>query len=78
MMYKFPLQSKRILIFQLGAALGFLIPPMIVQDSENLEDIGSDLWTMFVSFAVVDTVVFLLVIWSKCSPINTYIYQPIN
>ncbi|XP_025414282.1 feline leukemia virus subgroup C receptor-related protein 2-like [Sipha flava] len=49
---------------QLGAALGFLIPPMIVHDSDNLEDIGNDLWKMFVSFAIVNTVVFFLVAWS--------------
>ncbi|XP_015364168.1 PREDICTED: feline leukemia virus subgroup C receptor-related protein 2-like [Diuraphis noxia] len=48
---------------QLGAALGFLIPPMIVQDSDNLEDIGYDLWKMFISFAILNTVVFFLVIW---------------
>jgi len=38
---------------------------MIVQDSDNLEDIGYDLWKMFISFAILNTVVFFLVIWSK-------------
>jgi hypothetical protein len=38
---------------------------MIVHDSDNLEDIGNDLWKMFVSFAIVNTVVFFLVAWCK-------------
>lgn len=38
---------------------------MIVQDSNNLEEIGYDLWKMFMSFAIVNTIVFFLVIWSK-------------
>jgi len=54
-------------IFQLGAALGFLIPPMIVHDSDSLEDIGNDLWKMFVCFAIMNTAVFFLVLWCKYS-----------
>jgi len=38
---------------------------MIVQDSDNLDEIGYDLWKMFLSFAILNTVVFFLVIWSK-------------
>jgi hypothetical protein len=38
---------------------------MIVQDSDNLDEIGYDLWKMFISFAILNTVVFFLVIWSK-------------
>ncbi|XP_050424866.1 feline leukemia virus subgroup C receptor-related protein 2-like isoform X1 [Adelges cooleyi] len=48
---------------QLGAALGFLIPPMMVHDSENLDEIGNELWTMFLSFAIVNSIVFILVLW---------------
>ncbi|XP_050424867.1 feline leukemia virus subgroup C receptor-related protein 2-like isoform X2 [Adelges cooleyi] len=48
---------------KLGAALGFLIPPMMVHDSENLDEIGNELWTMFLSFAIVNSIVFILVLW---------------
>ncbi|XP_071443654.1 choline/ethanolamine transporter flvcr2a [Hetaerina americana] len=47
---------------QLGIALGFLIPPMIVKNSENLDDIGHDLTIMFYAFAATTSVICLLII----------------
>ncbi|XP_050519850.1 feline leukemia virus subgroup C receptor-related protein 2-like [Daktulosphaira vitifoliae] len=55
---------------QLGGALGFLIPPMMVHDSDNLSEIGNEFRTMFFSFAIVNTAVFFLVLWSvKSEPL---------
>ncbi|XP_032786902.2 feline leukemia virus subgroup C receptor-related protein 2 isoform X1 [Daphnia magna] len=47
---------------QLGIALGFLLPPIMVQDHDNVEDIGADLKRMFYIVAGVCTAFFLLVL----------------
>ncbi|KAG8240220.1 hypothetical protein J437_LFUL004680, partial [Ladona fulva] len=47
---------------QLGIALGFLIPPMMVRNSENLEEIGHDLSIMFYTIAGLTSVIFLLIV----------------
>ncbi|KAI9556829.1 hypothetical protein GHT06_016621 [Daphnia sinensis] len=47
---------------QLGVALGFFLPPMMVQDHENIEDIGADLKRMFYIVAGTCTAFFLLVL----------------
>ncbi|XP_057374750.1 heme transporter FLVCR2-like [Daphnia carinata] len=47
---------------QLGVALGFFLPPMMVQDHENAEDIGADLKRMFYIVAGICTAFFLLVL----------------
>lgn len=46
----------------LGSALGFLLPPMIVSDSDNLEDIGHDLKIMCWALALLIAPVVLTVI----------------
>lgn len=48
--------------YQLGVALGFFLPPMMVQDHENVDDIGADLKRMFYIVAGVCTAFFLLVL----------------
>ncbi|KAG5892088.1 hypothetical protein JTB14_011989 [Gonioctena quinquepunctata] len=46
----------------LGTAIGFVVPPIMVKDSDNLEDIGADLkvlcWTVFLVSAPVALMVF--------------------
>ena len=47
---------------QLGVALGFLIPPLIVKDhGDNLDEIGSDLKLMFYIVAGICTGLFIAV-----------------
>ncbi|XP_033740591.1 feline leukemia virus subgroup C receptor-related protein 2-like isoform X1 [Pecten maximus] len=47
---------------QVGVAVGFLVPPLIVRNSDDLDEIGNDLWAMFIGTAVVTGSLFLLVI----------------
>lgn len=51
--------------FQLGVAVGFLLPPIFVKMSENKDDIGRDLETMFYSVAAFTTVLFITVLLCK-------------
>lgn len=50
------------ILLQLGIALGFLIPPRIVKDHENVEEIGQDLRFLFYIVAGVCTVLLLCVL----------------
>lgn len=52
---------------QLGIALGFLIPPRIVKDHEDVEQIGEDLRLLFYSVAGVCTALLLCVLLGKPS-----------
>lgn len=52
-------------IFQLGIALGFLLPPLMVHNSDNLRDISSSLSRMFYGFAIFSTVIFILIFFCK-------------
>lgn len=45
--------------------MGFLLPPVLVPYSDNLDDIGRDLGTMFYMGAGVTTFFFIMVIISK-------------
>jgi len=47
---------------QIGCALGFVIPPEIVTDDEDIAVIGSQLRIMLYTGAVVMTIIFILVI----------------
>lgn len=46
----------------LGSALGFLLPPVIIKDHENVDDIGSDMnifaWVIAVSSTLLALIVF--------------------
>ncbi|XP_025196974.1 feline leukemia virus subgroup C receptor-related protein 2-like [Melanaphis sacchari] len=54
---------------QFGIALGFLIPPLLVQDSDDLYDISSGLSKMYYATAITSTLVFLLIcLFVKSSP----------
>lgn len=52
-------------LFQLGIALGFLLPPLMVHNSDNLRDISSSLSRMFYGFAIFSTVIFILIFFCK-------------
>lgn len=56
----------------LGSAMGFLIPPMIVHDSDNLDDIAYDLKTMCWGLAFIIAPVALTVVF--CKYYECYLY----
>ncbi|RWS07521.1 hypothetical protein B4U79_03247 [Dinothrombium tinctorium] len=43
---------------QLGIALGFVIPPLIVMDTKNKEVVGNDMQILFLSVAILTTILF--------------------
>ena len=47
---------------QVGAAISFLVPPLIVNDHPNVEDIGKDLRLMFYYTAGICTAICLFVV----------------
>lgn len=51
--------------FQLGIAVGFLLPPMLVKNHDDLDLIGRDLQFMFYSVAGFTTILVLLVVFCK-------------
>ncbi|XP_065341814.1 heme transporter FLVCR1 isoform X2 [Cloeon dipterum] len=54
---------------QLGVASGFLLPPILVKNHDNLDDIGYDLSFMFYGVAIFTTILFVfLVIFFKAEP----------
>ena len=46
-------------------AIGFLVPPILVPNSDSLDEIGNDLSIMFYAGAGYMTLLFILVIISK-------------
>lgn len=56
---------------QVGVAIGFLIPPVIVSNSPNLDDIGRDLNVMFYASAGVTSALFILtlIVYRKHPPL---------
>lgn len=55
----------KIYVFQLGVALGFLLPPLLVHDSDDFQDIAASLSRMFFGTAIFTTVVFVLIYLCK-------------
>ena len=55
------------LFWQLGVALGFVIPSTIVsnQDEENIHLIGEDLFKMFLGVAIITTILLVVIIFGK-------------
>uniref|UniRef100_A0A2S2PT36 Choline/ethanolamine transporter FLVCR1 n=1 Tax=Schizaphis graminum TaxID=13262 RepID=A0A2S2PT36_SCHGA len=54
---------------QFGIALGFLLPPLLVEDNDDLYEISSGLSKMFFATAIISTLVFLLIyLFVKPSP----------
>ena len=68
---------------QMGVALGFLLPPIIVRRHKNILDstlVGSDLFTLFISLAVITTIVLILIVtlfpdWALSSPRKSERYE---
>ena len=52
-------------MLQVGCAAGFLIPPLLVPNSDDLAEVGHDLSIMFYIWAGVTTSLFLLIILGK-------------
>lgn len=51
---------------QLGVALGFLLPPLLVQNHDDLELVGRDFQLMFYLIAGFTTLLVTLVVLCKC------------
>jgi hypothetical protein len=51
--------------FQLGIAVGFLLPPILVKNHAELDLIGNDLQFMFYSVAGFTTILVILVVLCK-------------
>lgn len=51
---------------QLGVATGFLIPPMLVPNVDDMDQLAHHISIMFYGTAVVATVLFILVMACKC------------
>lgn len=54
---------QRLQSLQIGFALGFLIPPIVVTDHPDVEDIGSDLRRMFFTTSGITTAILLVAIF---------------
>lgn len=52
-------------VFQFGVALGFLLPPLLVQDTGDLYAISAGLSRMFYATAISSTLVFILIYYCK-------------
>lgn len=63
------------IFFQLGIAVGFVLPPILVGNSDDLEVIGNDLLFMFYCFAGFTTVLMVLMIFCKMVFRYTNIYS---
>lgn len=48
--------------FQVGVAVGFVLPPMLVSNSDKMDEIGHDLQWMFIYIASYVTVIFILML----------------
>lgn len=53
-------------MFQLGVAIGFLVPPMVVSDVRDKEVIGDQLQLLFFGSAVAPTITLILLVLCKC------------
>lgn len=58
--------NKLKMVFQLGIALGFLIPPLVVKPN-TVETIGEGLHSLFMMSAIVNTVIFAFIFVCKSS-----------
>ena len=56
-------------------ALGFFLPPILVKDHENIDDIGADLKYMFYIIAGVCTSVLLFVVIGKVVFLKNFKYK---
>lgn len=49
----------------MGVALGFLLPPMIIGNHGNIEEIGADMTVFAYGMAISATAVFAMTVFSK-------------
>lgn len=49
----------------LGSALGFLLPPMIIKEHENPDDIGADMNIFTWAVAIASVLIALMVFFCK-------------
>lgn len=54
-----------LLLLQLGVAVGFVLPPMLVPNSPDLETVGRDLQMMFYLVAGLTSILLVLMIFCK-------------
>lgn len=52
--------------FQLGIAIGFLLPPILVPNVEDMNELAQHIRIMFYISAGVATFIFILVVIGKC------------
>lgn len=64
------------IFFQLGIAIGFLLPPVIVRNHDDLDLVGQDLQLMFYLIAGFTTVLVVLV--ALCEFFNCILYFNLN
>lgn len=50
---------------QLGMALGFILPPLMIRNHEELDSIGKDFYRFFILNAIVTTIVLVLTVICK-------------
>ena len=56
---------------QLGVAIGFLLPTLIVRNHDDLDDIAHDMSVMYYSVAGLTTVLLLLIILCEYNNVTT-------
>lgn len=56
-------------------AIGFLIPPMIVHESSDMNQISSELYAFYIGTAILTTIIFLLIIICKLVNLSTVIHM---
>lgn len=59
---------------QLGIAIGFLVPPILVPNVEDMDELASHIQVMFYITAGVATFLFILVLISKDANFKMFIY----
>lgn len=61
-------------LFQLGIAIGFLVPPILVPNVDDMDELAGHIRVMFYITAGVATLLFVLVVFSKafCRPSCCY------
>ncbi len=57
---------RNVCFFQLGIAIGFLVPPILVPNVDDLDELAAHIRVMFYITAGVATFLFILVVIGKC------------
>lgn len=70
--FAFIADLKWIILLQLGVAIGFLLPPVLVDGSGTEDTIKRQLQTMFIGVASLTTVLLILIVICKCKKITEH------